>query len=1170
MTASKPCCVQQLNGRLIFSASDINNFLACEHLGALEFEVFDLGRPKPDRTPEQVQILNRLGEAHERAHLDRLRASGATVLEIDRRDGIGPAASATAQAMRQGVPVIYQAAFKNGDWIGYADFLRRIERPSDLGSWQYEVLDTKLARQSEPYFLLQLCYYSEQVAFIQGCTPAHAYLILGDGHEYRFATSDFFGYYRHVKARFEAFIRAHRSGQHATYPVPNSHCSLCVWDPTCTSKRIADDHLSLVANMTRLQTSRLNAAGIQTLAALAQATLADRPRAIAATTFERIARQARLQFEQRRAVEAGQANPYKFELLEPAAPPAVRGFGLLPPPSRGDVFFDMEGDPYYDIGTGLEYLFGAYTADDDGFHAMWGCERSAGLRNDRLAEKRAFEACIDFLMKRLRNDPAMHIYHYASYEKTALQKLSLRHGTREEQVDEILRRELLVDLYTVVRQSIAVGQPGYSIKKLEAYYQARDVVAIKAGDESILQFERWLQSRMQGSPQDKILEDLRAYNEQDCRSTHALREWLLRLRTRAIDQFGIDIPYFTGRPVEAAAPRADAYTALKEQLQQAVPEGDEGSPLWLSLQMLEYHWREDKPVHWQFHDRCARYAEDPESLLEDSEAICDLQPFGNPSIDKQSLIYTLRFPAQQHKISEGTAYRLSDKTSAGTIVKIEEFDDFGVLHLRRAVKRRDEPLPRDITVRSVVSAGAVRDALARFAESLLDGSHALRYRAAYDILTQAPPRRKSGRTTMQPDTLSAQAITEVIKDAGHSYVFIQGPPGTGKTYSGARAIVALLEHGARVGVTANSHKAIHNMLHEVERVAAQRSVSFSGLKKISKESGDHAYHSEHGFIAETTTPFAPEDAQLFAGTPWAFGPAAMDGALDYLFIDEAGQVSLPNAIACATAAKNVVLLGDPLQLSQVSHTRHPGNVGASVLEHLLGSELAPVRPDRGIFLADTYRMHPAVCAFVSDMLYEGRLHAAAGRELQRIEGARLTGSGLRFVPVEHAGNQQSSPQEARVIAELAAELLEGRVTNIENRTRPLEQSDIIVVTPYNAQRRALRKELDARNLFDVKAGTVDLFQGQEAYVVFFSTAASSAEDAARGIDFIFDRNRLNVAVSRARALAVLVGSPQLFDGRATTIDQARTLSGALSFLQTAAHLNLHTNGAAESVQLSLL
>ena len=1162
--------MQQLNGRLIFSASDINNFLACEHVSALEFEVAEHGRPKPEGTNEQAEILSRLGEAHERAHLERLRATGVDIFEIDRGSGIEHAAGETAQVMRKGVPVIYQAAFKDGDWIGYADFLRRIERPSSLGTWQYEVLDTKLARQSEPYFLLQLCYYSEQVALIQGCMPSHAFLILGDGHEYRFATSDFFAYYRHVKGRFEAFVGAQRSGEHATYPVPNPHCSLCVWDAACTKRRVDDDHLSLVANVTRLQTERLNASGIGTLAALARATADDRPRTIAVTTFERITRQARLQFEQRTALATGIADPYKYELLEPAQPPAVRGLGLLPAPSTGDVFFDMEGDPYYDIGTGLEYLFGAYTADDDQFHAMWGCERAQSLRNDRLAEKRAFEACIDFLMERLRNDPGMHIYHYASYEKTALQKLSLRHGTREDQVDELLRREVLVDLYTVVRQSIVVGQPGYSIKKLEAYYQARDVVTIKAGDESILQFERWLQSRMQGDAQDDILEDLRAYNEQDCRSTYALREWLLRLRMQAIETFEAEIPFFTGRPVERETPRADVYAGLKDRLQLAAAPDDERSPAWLALQMLEYHWREDKPVHWQFHDRCARYAEDPESLLDDAEALCELQPFGDPTIEKSSLVYTLRFPAQQHKISDGTAYRLSDKSSAGTIVKVEDFDDFGVLHLKRGIKRVDEPLPRDITVRRVVRADAVRDALARFAESLLDDSHGARYPAAYDILTQSAPRRKSGRTTMQPETLSVQAISEVIEDADHSYVFIQGPPGTGKTYTGARAIVGLLEQGARVGVTANSHKAIHNILDEVESVAAQRGFRFSGLKKSSKDGGERSYLSAHGFIDETTNAFAPQDAQLFAGTPWAFGPAAMDRSLDYLFIDEAGQVALPNAIACATAAKNIVLLGDPLQLSQVSHTRHPGNVGVSVLEHLLGSELAPVAADRGIFLADTYRMHPAVCEFVSDMLYEGRLHAAPGRENQRVDGARLSGSGLRFVPVDHTGNRQSSPQEARAIAELAAELLDGRVTTAENRTRPLEQSDIIVVTPYNAQRRALRKELDARNLFDIKAGTVDLFQGREAYVVFFSTAASSAEDAARGIDFIFDRNRLNVAVSRARALAVLVGSAHLFDGRATTIDQARTLSGALSFLQTAQRVDLHNAASAQSVQLSLL
>jgi uncharacterized protein len=200
---------------------------------------------------------------------------------------------------------------------------------------------------------------------------------------------------------------------------------------------------------------------------------------------------------------------------------------------------------------------------------------------------------------------------------------------------------------------------------------------------------------------------------------------------------------------------------------------------------------------------------------------------------------------------------------------------------------------------------------------------------------------------------------------------------------------------------------------------------------------------------------AVDGIDLVAGTAWAFAPEAMNQRLDYLFVDEAGQVSLPNAIAVMTSAKNVILLGDPLQLPQVTQTEHPGNIGASVLEHLLGHELRPVTPDRGVLLTDSYRMHPDVCRFISELLYEGKLQSAAGRERQKVDSPGLTGTGLRYLPVEHSGNSQRSEEEAARIADEIALLFRGNATNVDGVTRPLVPADIIVVTPYNAHRRVL-------------------------------------------------------------------------------------------------------------------
>lgn len=1163
--------MQLLDSAIVLSATDLNNFLACEHLTARDLRVVREGLTRPDRRPGQARLLAELGEQHERAYLERLRAEGRPVVTIERTTDLAAAARATEAAMEEGAPFIYQATFFDGAWLGHADFLRRVDERVEGArwDWHYEVEDTKLARHTQPYFLLQLCYYSEHVARVQGVAPRNMHVVLGNGERESFRLEEFAAYYRDVKQRFLERI----AGSAPTYPLKVDHCNLCVWDGACTAQRAKDDHLSLVAGISRLQIGRLNSAGIATLAALATAPADPCPPKMVVPTFEKLRRQARLQDEQRRALAAHDPHPYKCELIADAVEHR-RGFCLLPAPSPGDVFFDMEGDPYYDIGTGLEYLFGAYTADDDTFCPFWGCDRSACPLQDRRAEKKAFEAFIDFVMERRARFPGMHVYHYASYEKTALQKLSQRHATREEEVDAILREEVLVDLYRVVRQAIVVGQPSYSIKKIEEYYGKRgDASGVKGGDESILQFEEWLALRTDPAKRDDaLLDDLQRYNEYDCVSTYGLREWLLELRAQAAAQFGVEIPPYAGKAPEEIKARVDVkYGELIRQLEERIPDDfvDDPSdpryaavrPFFLARHLMEYHWREDKPVWWRFHDRCATYQEDPEQLRDDSETIVGLEPIGVPQPLKSSLEFEFRFPAQFHKIGTEGCFDPQTKDDAGTITFIEDGDEFGRLKLKRGPKLKDVPLPPAITLRGMVPVEPVRGAIARFAEALLDGDAQTRYAAAYDLLTGAAPRltdRPAG-SRIQPDRIDESSIRAVVDALDSSYVFIQGPPGAGKTYFAARLIVELIRAGKRVGVTANSHKAIHNLLDEVEAVAVERGVPLRGVKRGKKDDADSWYDGRQ--VVTTFDALAACEADLYAGTAWSFGPVEMDQCLDYLFIDEAGQVSLPAAIAVTTSCRNVVLLGDPLQLPQVTHTSHPGDVGASVLERLLqaarGTEayadfLRPVAPDRGILLTDSYRMHPDVCSFISELLYEGKLHSAPGRERQSVSSTGLSGTGLRYLPVEHEFNAQRSPEEAKRIADEVETLLQGAVTDHEGVTRPMTADDIIVVAPYNAHVRCIRKALNARpGCAGVQVGTVDKFQGREAFVVFFATGASTPEDASRGVSFIFDRQRFNVAISRARALAVLVSSPALRAYRCGSIEDVRIANGVCRFIELA-------------------
>jgi predicted RecB family nuclease len=1169
--------MQCLDGRTVLSASDLNDFLACEHLTGLDLRVLAGELERPSEKSSQGEILARLGDEHERRYLQWLRESGTQVVTIDRStlpgaDRLGrisEQADATIQAMRAGAAAIYQATFFDGTWLGHADVLRRVEEPSALGEWSYEVEDAKLARSTKPYFLVQLCFYSACVERIQGRRPDLMHVVLGDGTRHSFRVAEFAAYERYAKRRLEERALAGPNGAAATYPNPVSHCSLCVWDKRCSEQRRRDDSLTEVAGLSRLAERRLRSAGIATLAQLGRAGAAARPANMEPATFEKLARQARLQLDQRIALAAGEDHPYRYELLAVDRDgDARRGFALLPKPSDGDVFFDMEGDPFYDVADGLEYLFGAYT-HDEGFRAFWGCDRGTPEWHDRLAEKRAFEAFVDFVMARRARWPDLHVYHYADYEKRALKSLAQRHATREDEVDTLLREERLVDLLRVVRQSVVVGQPGYGLKRIEAFFGGRQT-AIASGDESVVEFERWRLVRdaaPTGTARDVILMAIEAYNEQDCVSTSKLRDWLLERRLEAQQTFGVEIPFFCGKQDAEETPGAkpDRFADLKARLGARIPETfdpaaasapDASWRYWAARQLLDYHRREEKPVWWAFFDRCETYADEPARLLEDGDCIVYLELVGPPVAVKRSLEYAFRFPPQELKTDGGTPFDPATKERAGTRVTIELANDEGRLRLVRGPSASSLPLPSAIIVHDVFPSAPLRASLARFGEALLEGAPGDgRYRATYDLLTASVPRlqdRAEG-ARLQPDTVDSRALSALIDQLDDSYLFVQGPPGSGKTYQGAHAIVTLLGSGKRVGVTANSHKAINNLLHEVERVAHERRVPFEGQRKASDD--DDAFVSRLGgtstILNVKNGGFTLGDGGLYAGTVWAFADPDLDGRLDVLFVDEAGQVALPNALAATTAAHSVVLLGDPLQLSHVRHSSHPGNIGLSVLEHLLGGDLRPVAPDRGVLLDHTWRMHPDVCRFISDLMYEGRLRSVEGCSAQRIDSAGLSGTGIRYLAVDHADARVRSLEEAQAIAEQIELLLQGTVTDAYGWARPLEPHDLIVVTPYNSQRRCIEAELRARGhgCERVPVGTVDKFQGQEAYVVFFSSANSSPDDAPRGVEFIFERNRLNVAISRARALAVYAGSPLLLRAVASTIGRMRALAAGCALVE---------------------
>jgi len=1153
--------VQLLDGRLVHSASDLNAFSECVHLTSLEraAALGELRRPQHD--DPTFELLARKGDEHEQRHLERLQAVyGDRLVAFSERPEPTRAAYEAAEAegraaMARGVQVIFQATFFDGTFLGRADFLRKVDRPSALWSWSYEAVDTKLALSPKPYFLVQLCNYSEHLARLQGTAPEHASIILGTGAERQFRVNDYAAYYRRLKAAYLASAESRAD----SYPFECAHCDLCTWRDVCAARRDADDHLSLVAGIRRDQIAKLEDAGVLTLAALATANDDARPKRLGFDTYANLRAQAAEQHRYRMAARASDGkieHSYSFRPVTPgsngagtvaAATPKI-GLARLPEPSPGDVFFDIEGDPLYRPGRSLEYLFGVYLPDEDEYRPFWGTTPDE--------ERKAFETFVDFVVERQKNNPNLHVYHYAPYETTALKRLMGRFASRENEIDRFLIGETFVDLYPIVRQSVWISQPSYSIKKVEALYGMRRTTVTRGGDDSIVMFESWLQDRNPAT-----LEDIRAYNEDDCRSTFALREWLVGLHADLNASLDTQIRWRTSE--ERDLPQDPERSELAAALLDGIPPPDSVADLrtwaeplrarWLLGNLLEYHRREQKPEWWQHFWR----VEHPTELVEDRHSLAglslrtDIAPYKRSDRDR-TLVYTYSYPEQEHDFGPGDDACDGDTgNGAGTIVSCDDLNGVLEIKLARAI------LPE--TLQAVIPGKPFGDknkraAIEAAAAAYRDGTLGAAYPATLAILLACLPSvigRVPGEQ-LQPDVVTKEAVSAIAGSLDGSYLVVQGPPGSGKTTTAAHVIVDLLAAGRRVALAAFTHKALHNLLHCVEKTASERGATFHGCHKSANVNPESVYSSD---LAEPMVQDAPK-VEAFAGyalvsaTTHAWADESQRGQFDVVMIEEAGQVSLADALVASLVARNVVLLGDPQQLPQVGNGSHPIGTDGSVLEHLLGDQLT-IRQDRGIFLDTTYRLHPGLDEFVSQAFYENRLKADPPNAFNNINSRGLCGAGPRWLPVKHNGNTRKSVEEAaRVVDEISLLLDGGGVVIRDESERPLTQRDILVVAPYNRQRAEIWERLRQRGLTGVRVGTVDKFQGQQAPIVFYSMATSDAELAPRGLDFLLSPNRLNVAISRAQALSVLVCGPQLLATRASTVEQMRLLNLLCAYVES--------------------
>jgi uncharacterized protein len=960
---------------------------------------------------------------------------------------------------------------------------------------------------------------------LQGRRPEFVGVVLGNGRREKFRTDDYFYYYRAVK---NAFLAQQKGFGRETHPLLSGMADHGRWNGHVDRLLAVRDDLSLVANIRTSQIQRLKAGDVITLSDLAASAITA-VRGIAPNVFDRLRRQARCQRD-----SPGKAVPeYECVEFDPERP--TLGFGRLPPPSPLDICFDIEGYPL--VEGGLEYLLGVVFEEDGEmrFRDWWG--------HDGAGEKTSFESFVHWAYARWQADPAMHIYHYADYETSALKRLMCRYAVCESEIDDLLRNNVFVDLYAVVRQALIVGEVSYSLKNIEHLYMTERGSDVKTAGDSIVWYHRWRELPDGENWQTSAtLRQIRDYNEADCISTCRLIVWLRQV------QHATGIAYVPPPAEEARQPGpATTNRALvAQQMLAEIPAAAATDQLerWrvhaLLAYLLEFHRREDKPSRWLLYKRLGMTEQ---QLFEEPDCIAEVcRTSRPPEAVRKSLRYEYAFdPEQESKLRSGSKCVCWHDPLLR--IEIDEIDyQEGRLYFTLGKSRPSPPAHLSLIPDDMVPAKPIVESIGRtVTEYRRSGTLPA---ALQTLVRRYPPtlRDHSGGTVLDAAEDLIFSLKDVVSRMEATTLVIQGPPGCGKTSSGGKVIASLLKVGKRVGVTSNGHRAIALLLKEAAQEAGKMGVVFTGAKAGCDED-EPPIHPAVEMLPENGDLFAlPAMPDLVGGTAWVFSRPEAAGQFDYLFVDEASQVSLANVVGMSPAASNLVLMGDQMQLNQPIQGTHPGESGSSALTYLLGDERT-IRPERGIFLPSTWRMRKEVCRFISDSFYEGRLHSDPGTQAREILADAVFGqrmnrtSGIVYVPCEHDGSTYQCLAEASLIRDLVQELCRQTLILPGEAPRKLGLEDILVVVPYNLQVRTIQAVIPG-----VRVGTVDKFQGQQAPVVIYGMTSSEGDASPRGIEFLFSGNRLNVAISRAQILAILVASPKLVRTRCSSIERMKLLN----------------------------
>lgn len=905
---------------------------------------------RPVRYDVLLEELRSRGLKHEKDYLKRLQSEGLHIVGLDGTENAEePPATSLEMAlagMQEGVDVIYQATLTDGHWLGRVDFLRKVDTPSDLGDWSYEAYDTKLARETRAETILQLCVYSHLLCKIQGVQPAYMHVVT-PGNDFKplsYRVDEYAAYFRLLKQGINEFV----TDPGETYPEKVSHCDYCSWWPDCEERRRDDDHLCYVAGISSTQINSLRTVGVECLAELAELDPVPEPTQGSRNALIRVREQARIQNIARQS-----DIPY-YELKEPFD--AEHGLAMLPKPTPDDIFLDFEGNHFAETGV-QEYLTGYFKSwfdDKTGYRALWAKKPEE--------ERKAFEQFIDFATKVRKRNPRAHIYHFASYEPAALKRLMGRYATREVELDELLRAQVFVDLHKVVKRALVAGVERYSIKDLEPFFGYQREQDVRTATMSRRIIENAIASGDSDNVPDEHFRQVEDYNREDCESAARLRDWLEQLRNEVIED-GQDLSrpeLQTGQASDKISDLDREIENLRNRLLESIPinpdeRSREQQAQFVLAHMMEFHRREDKASWWEYF----RLLElDRGELMDERRALTGL--YHEQTIDpKAAPVKRYCFPPQELDARKGDDINSLDGSKFGTVEDVNHS-----LHTIDIKKRRDTANTHldDVLLHSHVSSDMLRKSLMRFAEAVLANGFNLDipYRAGVELLLRKPPpTTNQGGALKQPKEKTVDAARRIALELDGNVLAIQGPPGTGKTYTGALVIRELVRAGLKVGVTAVSHKVIINLL---ESTAAQADNIGLSLSLVHRQKGDYngMWNIQCKYDYDTIlNELCNGSINVLGATAWCWARPEFKQSVDVLIFDEAGQMSLANVLACAPAGRSLVLIGDPQQPEQPLQSSHPEGSDVSALYHLSeGKDSMPA--DRGLFLSETYRLHPDI------------------------------------------------------------------------------------------------------------------------------------------------------------------------------------------------------------------